>query len=137
MTQIWDPQAYSKNGAFVHGLAGDVLEWLAPQPGESILDLGCGDGTISAQFLPFKNHVTMVDISAEMLADAHASAVIVGHSERRSGHHETDADVRAKTLAARRAGLLAIICIGETRAERDAGKAHDPTRPAPSADPTS
>jgi len=65
------------------------------------------------------------DIAAEMLADARASAVIVGHSERRSGHHETDADVRAKALAARRAGLLAIICVGETRAERDAGKAHD------------
>jgi triosephosphate isomerase len=63
------------------------------------------------------------DISAEMLADAHASAVIVGHSERRSGYHETDADVRAKAAAARRAGLLVIICVGETRAERDNGNA--------------
>ena len=68
------------------------------------------------------------DISAEMLADAHASAVIVGHSERRSGHHETDADVRAKAMAARRAGLLAIICVGETRTERDTGKAGDVVR---------
>src|SRR5215470_16984702 len=63
------------------------------------------------------------DVSAEMLADAGASAVIVGHSERRSLHHETDADVRAKAQAARRAGLLAIVCVGETRAERDAGNA--------------
>ena len=63
------------------------------------------------------------DIAAEMLADAHATAVIVGHSERRHDHHETDADVRAKALAARRAGLLPIICVGETRAERDAGRA--------------
>ena len=63
------------------------------------------------------------DIAAEMLADAHASAVIVGHSERRSDHHETDAEVRAKALAAHRAGLLAIVCVGETRAERDAGRA--------------
>jgi triosephosphate isomerase len=63
------------------------------------------------------------DISAEMLADARAIAVIVGHSERRSGHHETNADVRAKAVAARRAGLLAIICVGETRAERDSGNA--------------
>jgi triosephosphate isomerase (TIM) len=61
------------------------------------------------------------DISAEMLRDAGAAAVIVGHSERRRYHGETDAVVRAKALAARRAGLLAIICIGETRAERDAG----------------
>jgi triosephosphate isomerase len=63
------------------------------------------------------------DISAEMLADAGASAVIVGHSERRADHHETDEVVRQKALAARRAGLVAIVCVGETRAERDAGKA--------------
>jgi triosephosphate isomerase len=63
------------------------------------------------------------DISAEMLKDAGASAVIVGHSERRSYHKETDADVRAKALAARRAGLFAIVCVGETRAERDSGRA--------------
>ena len=63
------------------------------------------------------------DISAEMLADAGAVAVIVGHSERRSLHHETDALVRAKALAARRAGLTAILCIGETREEREAGRA--------------
>jgi triosephosphate isomerase len=60
------------------------------------------------------------DLSAEMLKDAGASAVIVGHSERRSFHHETDAEIRAKALAARRAGLLAVVCVGETRAEREA-----------------
>jgi triosephosphate isomerase (TIM) len=63
------------------------------------------------------------DLSAEMLKDAGASAVIVGHSERRSYHQETDADVRAKALAARRADLCAIVCVGETRAERDGGRA--------------
>lgn len=63
------------------------------------------------------------DISAEMLKDAGATAVIVGHSERRTDHGETDADVRAKAIAAWRAGLTAIICIGETRAEREAGRA--------------
>jgi triosephosphate isomerase (TIM) len=68
------------------------------------------------------------DISAEMLRDAGATAVIVGHSERRRYHGETDAVVRAKALAARRAGLLAIICIGETRAERDAGRTRDVLR---------
>jgi triosephosphate isomerase len=65
------------------------------------------------------------DISAEMLADAGASAVIVGHSERRSYHKETDADVRAKAQAAWRAKLCAIVCIGETRAEREGGKTLD------------
>ena len=62
------------------------------------------------------------DISAEMLADAGARAVIVGHSERRADHHETDAQVRAKAQAAWRAGLVAIVCVGEQRAEREAGK---------------
>jgi triosephosphate isomerase len=63
------------------------------------------------------------DISAEMLKDAGASYVILGHSERRAGHHETDKIVRAKARAALRAGLAAIICVGETRAEREAGDA--------------
>jgi triosephosphate isomerase (TIM) len=59
------------------------------------------------------------DISAEMLADAGATMVIIGHSERRSYHKETDAQVRVKTLAAWRAGMTAIVCVGETRAERE------------------
>lgn len=63
------------------------------------------------------------DISAEMLKDAGASAVIVGHSERRQYHGESNETVCAKALAARRAGLLAIICVGETRAERESGSA--------------
>ncbi len=62
------------------------------------------------------------DIAAEMLADAGATAVILGHSERRADHGETDALVAAKTAAAWRAGLLAIVCVGETEAERDAGR---------------
>jgi triosephosphate isomerase len=63
------------------------------------------------------------DISAEMLKDAGATAVIVGHSERRTDHGENDVLVRAKAEAARRAGLISIICIGETEKERDAGEA--------------
>jgi triosephosphate isomerase len=62
------------------------------------------------------------DISAEMLADAGASFVIVGHSERRADHGETDALVRQKAEAAWRAGLTAIVCIGETQAHRDTGQ---------------
>ena len=63
------------------------------------------------------------DVSADQLADAGAGAVIVGHSERRADHDETDAAVAAKAVAAWRAGLLAIICVGETEAQRDAGQA--------------
>jgi triosephosphate isomerase (TIM) len=65
------------------------------------------------------------DISAEMLRDAGASAAIVGHSERRQYHHETDAQVCAKAQAAWRAGLIAIVCIGETKDERTGGKTLD------------
>jgi len=62
------------------------------------------------------------DISAAMLKDAGASHVILGHSERRADHGETDALVRAKAEAAIGAGLVAVVCIGETEAERDAGQ---------------
>ena len=64
-------------------------------------------------------------ISAEMLKDSGCSHAIVGHSERRHTCGETDADVRAKTEAAWRAGLVAIVCVGETRAEREAGRARE------------
>ncbi len=65
------------------------------------------------------------DISAEMLKDAGASHVIVGHSERRTDHGEDDATVHAKAEAAWRAGLVAIICIGETREQREQGATLD------------
>ncbi|MDX1483130.1 MAG: triose-phosphate isomerase [Alphaproteobacteria bacterium] len=61
------------------------------------------------------------DISAPMLAEAGAGFVIVGHSERRTDHGESDETVRGKAAAAHGAGLIAIVCIGETEAERDAG----------------
>ena len=62
-------------------------------------------------------------ISAEMLADAGAKLTIVGHSERRAAQGESDADVRGKAMAAKASGLSAIVCVGETEAERDAGQA--------------
>jgi triosephosphate isomerase (TIM) len=61
------------------------------------------------------------DVSAEMLRDAGATAVIVGHSERRADHGESDAIVRTKAEAAHRAGLVAIVCVGETIDQRKAG----------------
>lgn len=68
------------------------------------------------------------DISAAMLSDTGATHVILGHSERRSLHKETDALVRAKAQAAQGVNLTAIVCVGETRAERDAGKAESVVR---------
>ncbi|MGY3452307.1 triose-phosphate isomerase [Bradyrhizobium sp. USDA 4353] len=65
------------------------------------------------------------DLSAEMLADAGASAIIVGHSERRADHGESDVVVHQKTEAVWRAGLVAIVCVGETQQQRDAGQTLD------------
>ena len=64
-------------------------------------------------------------VSADMLSDAGAVLTIIGHSERRAAQHEQDKDIRAKAQAARAAGLKAILCVGETLDEREAGKALD------------
>ena len=65
------------------------------------------------------------DVSAQMLADSGARHVILGHSERRADHAESSADVAAKAAAAHGAGLVAIICVGETETERDSGQTLD------------
>ena len=62
------------------------------------------------------------DIAAQMIADCGATAVILGHSERRENHSETDAMVRDKTIAAQSAGLTAVVCIGETLEQRETGE---------------
>jgi triosephosphate isomerase (TIM) len=62
------------------------------------------------------------DISAEMLKDAGCAYVILGHSERRHGHHESNVEVHAKVVTAWRVGLVALLCVGETRAERESGR---------------
>lgn len=65
------------------------------------------------------------DISSAMLVDAGATYVIIGHSERRTDHNEDDAIVHSKTTAAWGAGLVAIVCVGESLEEREAGNAND------------
>jgi triosephosphate isomerase len=97
----------------------------------------CPPATLAMLFVPIADGVVALggqnchaepsgaftgDISAEMFADLGASAIIVGHSERRAMCHESDADVRRKAQAAWRAGLAAIVCVGETRDERAAGR---------------
>jgi triosephosphate isomerase len=78
-------------------------------------------GGQNCHFLEYGPHTG--DLSALMLKDAGASYVIVGHSERRHGHQETDAVVQAKAEAALKAGVTPIICVGETGAQRQAGVA--------------
>ena len=75
MAQTWDTQAYEKNGAFVHGLAGGVLEWLDAKPTETILDLGCGDGQLTQRIASTGVSVIGVDTSPEMVAAARCRGV--------------------------------------------------------------
>ena len=80
-TQTWDTLAYERNGAFVHGLAGGVLEWLDPQPGEYVLDLGCGDGQLSRRIAESGAHVLGVDASAEMISAARERGMEAEHAK--------------------------------------------------------
>jgi triosephosphate isomerase len=92
--------------------------------GEAAAILTGGPVALGAQDChPKGNGAHTGDIAACMLKDAGASHVIIGHSERRADHGETDALARAKTEAALAEGLTAIVCVGETRAEREAGRA--------------
>jgi SAM-dependent methyltransferase len=75
LPQTWDPSDYGKHGAFVHELAEGVLEWLAPRPGERILDLGCGDGKLTQRIGALGATVIGVDSSPEMVAAARALGV--------------------------------------------------------------
>ncbi|AYJ84569.1 triose-phosphate isomerase (plasmid) [Sphingomonas paeninsulae] len=89
----------------------------AVQAADGVIQIG-GEDCSAEEAGPFTG-----DIDAQMLRDAGATSVILGHSERRQGHHETDATVAAKVKAAWRHGLATIVCIGETQAQRHDGNA--------------
>jgi triosephosphate isomerase len=88
---------------------------------EAVQDIGVGGQDCHAEV----SGAFTGDISAAMLADAGADFTIVGHSERRAIHGETDGVVRAKAEAAQAAGLSVILCVGETEAQRDSGEAEE------------
>jgi trans-aconitate methyltransferase len=75
MTQLWDPARYARNARFVAELAMPVVELLAPQPGERILDLGCGDGALTEKLAALGCQVVGVDASPEQVAAARASGL--------------------------------------------------------------
>lgn len=75
--QRWDTAAYAANGRFVADLAGPVVELLAPQPGEAILDLGCGDGALTQRIAASGALMTGVDASPAMAAAARARGIVV------------------------------------------------------------
>jgi len=75
MPQTWNPEFYGRDGAFVHELAAGVLEWLAAQPGERILDLGCGDGQLTKRIADAGSSVVGIDASPEMVAAARARGI--------------------------------------------------------------
>jgi triosephosphate isomerase len=117
---------------------GEVSALLAAHPSPACEMLLCPPATLIAQMAAAANGSALLvgaqdchpkpqgahtgDLSAALLKDAGAGHVILGHSERRTDHGETDAQVRAKAEAVVDAGLIAIVCIGETEAERDSGK---------------
>lgn len=75
VSQVWDADAYGRDGAFVHALAGGVVEWLGTQAGERILDLGCGDGQLTVRLLTTGADVVGVDASEAMVAAARARGI--------------------------------------------------------------
>jgi trans-aconitate methyltransferase len=75
MAQVWDPKAYEKNAAFVHGMATGVLGWLNAKAGEKILDLGCGDGQLTQKIVAARASVRGVDASLEMAEAARARGI--------------------------------------------------------------
>ncbi len=75
MSQTWNPESYGRDGAFVHELAGGVLEWLAAQPGERILDIGCGDGQLTQRIAGSGASVVGIDSSAAMVTAARGRGV--------------------------------------------------------------
>lgn len=81
MPQTWDPEAYARNGAFVHQLAGGVVEWLDVRPGERILDLGCGDGQLTARLAASGANIRAVDASPAMVAAARARGVAADEAQ--------------------------------------------------------
>jgi SAM-dependent methyltransferase len=93
MTQTWNPVAYAEVGAFVPSLGAGVLEWLAPQPGERILDLGCGDGQLTAKIAATGAIVVGVDASPEMIETARSRGLEtrICNAERLPFTHEFDA----------------------------------------------
>jgi SAM-dependent methyltransferase len=84
VTQTWDSEAYGQNGAFVHGMAGGVLEWLAAQPGQSILDLCCGDGQLTARIAASGAIVVGLDASPQMAAAARSRGIKVDEGQAES-----------------------------------------------------
>ena len=75
MTQTWNPETYSRNAAFVPQLGNGALEWLAPEAGERILDLGCGDGQLTERISASGASVTGIDASPNMIAAARARGI--------------------------------------------------------------
>ena len=132
------PQKLAAGNWKMNGTPDDLAEIAALEAGlpEGLQVLICPPATLVAQMAAAATRIAVGgqdchasasgahtgDIAAGMLKAAGASHVITGHSERRTDHGETDADVAAKTAAAHAAGLIAVLCLGETLDEREAGE---------------
>ena len=90
--QTWSAESYGKQGRFVPELAGPVLEWLAAQPGEHILDLGCGDGVLTAALAAAGAEVVGCDLSEDLLSAARAKGLDVRHMDGEALRFESEFD---------------------------------------------
>jgi SAM-dependent methyltransferase len=84
MAQTWNPETYSRNAAFVPQLGSGTLEWLAPEVGERILDLGCGDGQLTERIASAGASVAGIDASPNMVAAARARGIAAGEGSAES-----------------------------------------------------
>ena len=84
MLQVWNPETYSRDAAFVPQLGSGVFEWLSPKAGERILDLGCGDGQLTQRIAAAEATVTGIDTSPTMVSAARARGIVIEQGSARS-----------------------------------------------------
>jgi trans-aconitate methyltransferase len=121
-TQRWDPDEYARTAAFVPELGLPVLDLLAPQPGECILDLGCGDGVLTARLAEVGATVVGVDASEAMVAAARARGLDARVVDGRRLSFVEEFDAVFSNAALHWMGDLAGICRGTFRALRPGGR---------------
>lgn len=120
--QSWSPASYEAHARFVSDLAGAVLEWLAPRPGERILDLGCGDGVLTGELARRGAIVTGVDISEELLAAARARRLDVRHMDGEALEFDAEFDAVFSNAALHWMTGAAAVVSGVRRALKPGGR---------------
>ncbi len=120
--QSWTAESYATHARFVADLAGAVMEWLDPKPGERILDLGCGDGVLTAELKTRGCDVLGVDISDDLLAAARQRGVDVAHADGQALHFANEFDAVFSNAALHWMTDAAAVANGVARALKPGGR---------------